>query len=291
MSKIPDIESLVASEKEYPDKQYPARAPAHMFDLVETVGQQAEIKVVGVGGGGGNAIDYMVEGNFDGVEFISVNTDLQTLSRSGANVLLQIGGSLTKGLGAGANPDVGRQAAIDDRSRIADALSGADMVFVTAGMGGGTGTGAAPVVAQVAREQGALAVAVVTKPFPFEGIKRMRIAERGIHELSDHVDSLIVIPNERVLEVMGKQTTLMEAFVRANEVLLNAVQGISELITRPGLINVDFADVRTVMSEMGMAVMGSATASGADRAADAARNAVSSPFLEDTGIAGAGDCW
>jgi len=258
-----------------------------MFNVVDSVDQQAEIKVIGLGGGGGNAIDYMVEGSFDGVEFISANTDLQTLSRSGANVLLQIGRNLTKGLGAGADPDVGHQAAVEDRDRIADALSGADMVFVTAGMGGGTGTGAAPVVAQVAREQGALAVAVVTKPFPFEGAKRMRIAEQGICELSEHVDSLIVIPNARVLEIMGKQTTLLEAFVRANEVLLNAVQGISELITRPGLINVDFADVRTVMSEMGMAMMGSATASGVGRAADAARSAVSSPLLEDTSVAGA----
>lgn len=277
----------IGGEKEHSGKQYSTRAPSHLFDLVETVGRQAEIKVVGVGGGGNNAIDYMVEGSFDGVEFISVNTDLQTLSRSGANVLLQIGGSLTKGLGAGADPDVGRQAATEDRERIADALSGADMVFITAGMGGGTGTGAAPVVAQVAREQGALAVAVVTKPFPFEGVKRMRVAEQGICQLSEYVDSLIVIPNARVLEVMGKQASLMEAFARANEVLLNAVQGISELITRPGLINVDFADVRTVMLEMGMAVMGSATASGADRAADAARSAVSSPLLEDTSIAGA----
>jgi cell division protein FtsZ len=287
MSNIPDIKSLVASEKKSRGKQYRTRTPSQNFDLLETFEQQAEIKVIGVGGGGGNAIDYMVEGNFDGVEFISANTDLQTLSRSGANVLLQIGGSLTKGLGAGANPDVGRQAAVEDRDRIADALSGADMVFITAGMGGGTGTGAAPVVARIAREQGALAVAVVTKPFPFEGARRMRVAEQGIGELSEHVDSLIVIPNARVLEVMGKQTSLMEAFVRANEVLLNAVQGISELITRPGLINVDFADVRTVMSKMGMAVMGSATASGAGRAADAARSAVSSPLLEDTSIAGA----
>ncbi len=287
MSNIPDIKSLIASEKKGRGKHYRTRVPSHMFDLVRNPDQQAEIKVIGVGGGGGNAIDYMVEGSFDGVEFISANTDLQTLSRSGANVLLQIGGSLTKGLGAGANPDVGRQAAVEDRDRITDALSGADMVFITAGMGGGTGTGAAPVVARIAREQGALAVAVVTKPFPFEGARRMRVAEQGICELSQHVDSLIVIPNARVLEVMGKQISLMEAFVRANEILLNAVQGISELITRPGLINVDFADVRTVMSKMGMAVMGSATASGADRAADAARSAVSSPLLEDTSIAGA----
>ena len=279
--------SSVANQNEYPGKQYSIRTSKPMFDLVETVGQQAEIKVIGVGGGGGNAVDHMLEDRFDGVEFINVNTDVQTLSRSRANVLLQIGGSLTKGLGAGSNPDVGRQAAMEDRDRIADALSGADMVFITAGMGGGTGTGAAPVVAQVAREQGALAVAVVTKPFPFEGAKRMHIAEHGIRELSEYVDSLIVIPNERVLEVMGKQATLLEAFARVNDVLMNAVQGISELITRPGLINVDFADVRTVMSEMGMAMMGSATASGVDRAVDAARNAVSSPLLEDSSIAGA----
>jgi cell division protein FtsZ len=258
-----------------------------MFELLDTVGQQAQIKVIGVGGGGGNAVDHMLEAHIEGVEFISTNTDVQTLNRSKANVLLQIGGNLTKGLGAGSSPDVGRQAAMEDRDRIADALAGADMVFITAGMGGGTGTGAAPIVAQVAREQGALAVAIVTKPFPFEGGKRMRIAEHGIRELSEYVDSLITIPNERVLEVMGKQATLLDAFARANEVLLNAVQGISELITRPGLINVDFADVRTVMSEMGMAMMGSATASGVDRAADAARNAVSSPLLEDTSIAGA----
>lgn len=258
-----------------------------MFELLDTVGQQAQIKVIGVGGGGGNAVDHMLEAHIEGVEFISTNTDVQTLNRSKADILLQIGGNLTKGLGAGSSPDVGRQAAMEDRDRIADALAGADMVFITAGMGGGTGTGAAPVVAQVAREQGALAVAVVTKPFPFEGGKRMRIADHGIRELSEHVDSLITIPNERVLEVMGKQATLLDAFARANEVLLNAVQGISELITRPGLINVDFADVRTVMSEMGMAMMGSATASGVDRAAEAARNAVSSPLLEDTSIAGA----
>jgi len=279
------------------DNQYPAEFGGGsartqndgkpMFELVDTVGQQAKIKVIGVGGGGGNAVDHMLEAQIEGVDFISTNTDVQTLNRSRANILLQIGGNLTKGLGAGSSPDVGRQAAMEDRDRIAEALAGADMVFITAGMGGGTGTGAAPIVAQVAREQGALAVAVVTKPFPFEGGKRTRIADQGIRELSEQVDSLITIPNERVLEVMGKQASLLDAFARANQVLLNAVQGISELITRPGLINVDFADVRTVMSEMGMAMMGSATASGVDRAADAARNAVSSPLLEDTNIAGA----
>jgi cell division protein FtsZ len=274
-----------SSGSDNPAQLYTESKP--MFEILDTVGQQAQIKVIGVGGGGGNAVDHMLEAHIEGVEFISANTDVQTLNRSKANVLLQIGGNLTKGLGAGSSPDVGRQAAMEDRDRIAEALSGADMVFITAGMGGGTGTGAAPIVAQIAREQGALAVAVVTKPFPFEGAKRSRVAEHGIRELSEHVDSLITIPNERVLEVMGKQATLLDAFARANEVLLNAVQGISELITRPGLINVDFADVRTVMSEMGMAMMGSATASGVDRAMDAARNAVSSPLLEDTSIAGA----
>ncbi len=258
-----------------------------MFELVDTVDQQAVIKVVGVGGGGGNAVDHMVSANIDGVEFINANTDAQTLNRSNADTILQLGANLTKGLGAGANPEIGRQAAMEDRDRIAEAIQGADMVFITAGMGGGTGTGAAPIVAQIAREQGALTVAVITKPFPFEGGKRMSVADNGIRELSEHVDSLITIPNERVLDVMGKQATLLEAFAKANEVLRNAVQGISELITRPGLINVDFADVRTVMAEMGMAMMGSATATGIDRAADAARAAVSSPLLEDTHISGA----
>jgi cell division protein FtsZ len=258
-----------------------------MFEILDTVGQQAVIKVVGVGGGGGNAVDHMVAANIEGVDFVNANTDAQTLNRSSASTILQLGGNLTKGLGAGANPEIGRQAAMEDRDRIADALDGADMVFITAGMGGGTGTGAAPIVAQIAREKGALTVAVITKPFPFEGGKRMSIAEQGIRELGEYVDSLITIPNERVLEVMGKQASLLDAFAKANEVLLNAVQGISELITRPGLINVDFADVRTVMSEMGFAMMGSAAASGVDRATDAARAAISSPLLEDTNIAGA----
>lgn len=258
-----------------------------MFELLDTIGQQAVIKVIGVGGGGGNAVDHMVSANIEGVDFVNANTDAQMLGRSNANTILQLGANLTKGLGAGANPDVGRQAAMEDRDRIAEALEGADMVFITAGMGGGTGTGATPIVAQIAREKGALTVAVVTKPFPFEGGKRMSIAEQGMRELSDYVDSLITIPNERVLEVMGKQATLLEAFAKANEVLLNAVQGISELITRPGLINVDFADVRTVMSEMGMAMMGSASATGVDRATGAAHAAISSPLLEDTNIAGA----
>ncbi len=258
-----------------------------MFELIDTVDQQAVIKVVGIGGGGGNAVDHMVSASIEGVEFINANTDVQSLNRTNADTILQLGANLTKGLGAGANPEIGRQAAMEDRDRIAEAIQGADMVFITAGMGGGTGTGAAPIVAQIAREQGALTVAVITKPFPFEGGKRMSVAATGIDELSEYVDSLITIPNERVLDVMGKQATLLEAFAKANEVLRNAVQGISELITRPGLINVDFADVRTVMAEMGMAMMGSATATGIERAADAARSAVSSPLLEDTRISGA----
>lgn len=258
-----------------------------MFELVDTAGQQAVMKVIGVGGGGGNAVDHMLDCDIDGVEFINANTDVQTLNRSKAQTILQLGASLTKGLGAGANPDTGRQAALEDRDRIAEVLKGADMVFITAGMGGGTGTGAAPIIAEIAREQGALAVAVVTKPFQFEGARRMELAEAGIKELAHHVDSLITIPNSKVLEVMGKQASLLEAFAKANEVLLNAVQGISELITRPGLINVDFADVRTVMAETGMAMMGSATATGVDRATDAARAAISSPLLEDIDISGA----
>jgi cell division protein FtsZ len=258
-----------------------------MFELIDTVDQQAVIKVVGIGGGGGNAVDHMVSASIEGVEFINANTDVQSLNRTNADTILQLGANLTKGLGAGANPDIGRQAAMEDRDRIAESIQGADMVFITAGMGGGTGTGAAPIVAQIAREQGALTVAVITKPFPFEGGKRMSVAATGIEELTEYVDSLITIPNERVLDVMGKQATLLEAFAKANEVLRNAVQGISELITRPGLINVDFADVRTVMAEMGMAMMGSATAAGIERATEAARSAVSSPLLEDTHISGA----
>ncbi len=257
-----------------------------MFEL-ETVGQQAVIKVIGIGGGGGNAVDHMLTANLEGVDFINANTDAQALKRSDALTILQLGESLTKGLGAGANPDVGRQAAMEDRDRVSEALGSADMVFLTAGMGGGTGTGAAPIIAQIAREKGILTVAVVTKPFPFEGRKRADIAERGIQELGEYVDSLITIPNAKVLEVMGKQASLLDAFAKANEVLLNAVQGISELITRPGLINLDFADVRTVMAEMGMAMMGSSTATGDDRAIEAARAAVSSPLLEDVNINGA----
>ncbi|NKB75927.1 MAG: cell division protein FtsZ [Gammaproteobacteria bacterium] len=258
-----------------------------MFELVDAVGQQAVIKVIGVGGGGGNAVEHMLTADLEGVEFISANTDAQMLARSNAPTVLQLGEGLTKGLGAGANPEVGRQAAVEDRDRIAEAINGADMIFITAGLGGGTGTGAAPVIAELAREKGILTVAVVTKPFPFEGKKRMKYAEQGIAELQDQVDSLIIIPNEKVLAVMGQNATLVDAFNKANEVLFNAVQGISELITRPGLINVDFADVRTVMSEMGMAMMGSATVSGENRALEAAKKAISSPLLEDINLYGA----
>ncbi|MEE8388452.1 MAG: cell division protein FtsZ [Acidiferrobacterales bacterium] len=258
-----------------------------MFELMDTYGQQAVIKVIGVGGGGGNAVDYMVEANIEGVEFINANTDSQALSKSGAHTILQLGTNLTKGLGCGADPNIGRQAAVEDRERIAEVLEGADMVFITAGMGGGTGTGAAPVVAQVARDLGILTVAVVTKPFPFEGSKRMGIAEQGVKELGEYVDSIITIPNDKLLTVLGKEATLLDAFGKANEVLQGAVQGIAELITRSGLINVDFADVRTVMSEMGMAMMGSAVASGDNRATEAALAAISSPLLEDINISGA----
>lgn len=258
-----------------------------MFELVDSVGSQAVIKVIGVGGGGGNAVDHMMKTTIDGVDFINANTDAQVLDTSTAETTLQLGEALTKGLGAGANPEIGRQAAMEDRDRIAEAIDGADMVFITAGMGGGTGTGAAPVVAELAREKGILTVAVVTKPFKFEGARRMKLADAGIEELKQQVDSLITIPNERVLEYMGGDATMIEAFAQANEVLQNAVQGISELITRPGLINVDFADVKTVMSAMGMAMMGSASAVGANRAEEAAQKAISSPLLEDTDLHGA----
>jgi len=258
-----------------------------MFELISATGQQEVIKVVGVGGGGCNAVDYMVECGIEGVEFISSNTDVKVLHKTLAPLSLQLGEALTRGLGAGANPDIGRQAAMENRDRIAEALANADMVFITAGMGGGTGTGAAPVIAQLAKEQGILTVAVVTKPFAFEGSRRMRIAEAGIEELGRTVDSLITIPNEKLTQVLAKQITLQNAFAAANQVLFNAVQGISDLITHPGEINIDFADVRTVMSETGMAMMGSATASGKDRAAEAARAAVSSPLLEDIDITGA----
>ncbi len=258
-----------------------------MFELMDTYDQQAVIKVIGVGGGGGNAVDHMLQANIDGVEFINVNTDAQALKKSDARTILQLGASITKGLGCGADPSIGRQAAIDDRERIAEVLNGADMVFITAGMGGGTGTGGAPVVSQVARDLGILTVAIVTKPFPFEGKKRMAVAEQGVKDLGEYVDSIITIPNEKLLTVLGKEASLLDAFSKANQVLQGAVQGIAELITRPGLINVDFADVRTVMSEMGMAMMGSATATGEDRATEAAVAAVSSPLLEDINISGA----
>lgn len=259
-----------------------------MYELVDTVGLQAVIKVIGVGGGGGNAVDHMVKGNIEGVDFISANTDAQVLKRSVASTTLQLGETLTKGLGAGANPDIGKQAAMEDRDQIAEAIEGADMLFITAGMGGGTGTGAAPVVAELAREKGILTVAVVTKPFPFEGKKRMALAEKGIEELKGCVDSLITIPNQKLLSYMGSDVCVDDAFAAANQVLLNAVQGISELITCPGIMNVDFADVRTVMSERGMAMISSATAAGTNRAEEAAHKAISSPLLEDTDLNGAG---
>lgn len=258
-----------------------------MFELLDTCGQSAVIKVIGVGGGGGNAVQHMVDGNIEGVDFICANTDAQALKSMVARTTLQIGSTITKGLGAGANPDIGRQAAHDDRERIQEIIEGSDMLFITAGMGGGTGTGAAPVVAQVAKELGILTVAVVTKPFPFEGNKRMHVANNGIKELGQYVDSLITIPNEKLLSVLGKQISLLDAFKSANDVLLGAVQGIAELITRPGLINVDFADVRTVMSEMGMAMMGSGCAKGEDRAREAAEAAIASPLLEDVNLMGA----
>jgi len=257
------------------------------FELIDTYTENAVIKVIGVGGGGGNALEHMVGNQIEGVDFISANTDAQALRKSSATTQLQLGTDITKGLGAGANPDVGRQAALEDRERIMEVISGADMVFITAGMGGGTGTGAAPIVAQVAKEMGILTVAVVTRPFPFEGGKRLKVAQAGIEELGQHVDSLITIPNEKLLKVLGKDMTLLNAFKAANDVLLGAVQGIAELITREGMINVDFADVRTVMSEMGMAMMGTGHASGEHRASEAAKLAVSSPLLEDVDLAGA----
>mgnify|MGYP001813551533 FL=1 len=258
-----------------------------MFELMDTHSQSAVIKVIGVGGGGGNAVGHMVETGIEGVDFICANTDSQALKGSRVRTSLQIGCNITKGLGAGSDPDIGRQAAMEDRDRIHEAIEGADMLFITAGMGGGTGTGAAPIVAQVAKELGILTVAVVTKPFTMEGGKRMHIAEHGIRELGKYVDSLITIPNEKLLTVLGGETTLLDAFKSANQVLQGAVQGIAELITRPGLINVDFADVRTVMSEMGMAMMGTGVSSGEDRAREAAESAVSSPLLEDINLAGA----
>ncbi len=258
-----------------------------MFELVDNVPQNAVIKVVGVGGGGGNAVKHMIHNQVEGVDFVCANTDAQALKDIDARTVLQLGNNMTKGLGAGANPDIGRQAAMEDRERIAEVLRGADMVFITAGMGGGTGTGGAPVVAEIARELGILTVAVVTKPFEFEGRKRMATAEEGIKQLQDRVDSLITIPNNKLLSVLGKTTSLLDAFKAANDVLLGAVQGIADLIIRPGMINVDFADVRTVMSEMGMAMMGSGTAKGENRAREAAEAAIRSPLLEDINLQGA----
>lgn len=258
-----------------------------MFELMDTYTQNAVIKVLGVGGGGGNAVEHMVAGNIEGVDFITANTDAQALKKSSAKTVLQLGADITKGLGAGADPEIGQKAALEDRERIIEIIDGADMLFITAGMGGGTGTGAAPVVAHVAKELGILTVAVVTRPFSFEGNKRNDVADVGIKELGQYVDSLITIPNEKLLQVLGKNVSLLQAFASANDVLLGAVQGIAELITRPGLINVDFADVRTVMSEMGMAMMGSGKAIGEDRAREAAEIAVASPLLEDIDLAGA----
>lgn len=257
-----------------------------MFEIMEKDSQEAVIKVIGVGGCGGNAIEHMITKNLNGVEFICANTDMQALKKSNAGTILQIGSEITKGLGAGAKPEIGRDAALEDRDRIAEAIEGADMLFITAGMGGGTGTGAGPIIAEVAKEMGILTVAVVTKPFAFEG-KRTKVAVEGLEELSQHVDSLIVIPNEKLMEVLGEDVPFLEAFRAANDVLHNAVSGIAEIINCPGLVNVDFADVRTVMSEMGMAMMGSAEASGPERARIAAEQAVASPLLEDVNLANA----
>jgi len=258
-----------------------------MFELMDAHSQSAVIKVIGVGGGGGNAVKHMASCGIDGVDFICANTDRQALLNANVKTTLQIGCNITKGLGAGANPEIGYQAAMEDRERIGELIEGADMLFITAGLGGGTGTGAAPVIAQIAKEQGILTVAVVTKPFEMEGAKRLAVAEQGMQELAKSVDSLITVPNEKLLSVLGSDTTLLDGFKSANEVLQGAVQGIAELITCPGEINLDFADVRTVMSEMGMAMMGAGMASGEDRAREAAEAAVSSPLLEDINLAGA----
>ncbi|MBI2345850.1 MAG: cell division protein FtsZ [Deltaproteobacteria bacterium] len=258
-----------------------------MFELVEQVRQGAKIKVIGVGGAGGNAINTMIRDRLEGVDFIAANTDLQALKTNGSPQKIQLGRELTKGLGAGANPEIGKQAALEDQRAIADSLMGADMVFITAGMGGGTGTGAAPVVAKIAKECGALSVAVVTKPFAFEGKRRARLAEEGIAQLREAVDTLITIPNEKLVGIAGKETTVLATFKMADEVLLHAVKGISDLITVQGLINLDFADVRTVMNEMGMALMGTGIGTGENRAIDAATKAISSPLLENVSIRGA----
>ena len=257
-----------------------------MFEIMEAQSQDAVIKVIGVGGCGGNAVDHMIEQGVLGVEFIVINTDAQALKRSKARTQLQIGANITKGLGAGAKPSVGQAAAEEDRERIKEMIMGANMVFITAGMGGGTGTGAAPIVAQIAKELDILTVAVVTKPFTYEG-NRMRYAKAGIEALSEYVDSLIIVPNAKLMEVLGSDITVPEAFKAANGVLQGAVAGIAEVINVPGLINVDFADVRTVMSENGMAMMGSAIASGPDRARAAAERAIASPLLEDVDMSGA----
>ncbi len=258
-----------------------------MFELMDSYSQSAVIKVLGVGGGGGNAVTHMLSTGIEGVDFMCINTDAQALKHSKIKTALQIGSNITKGLGAGADPEIGRQAAMEDRDRIIELIEGCDMLFITAGMGGGTGTGAAPIVAQIAKELGILTVAVVTRPFEMEGSKRALIADHGMAELARHVDSLITIPNQKLLTVLGPKTTLLDAFRQANSVLQGAVQGIAELITRPGLINVDFADVRTVMAETGMAMMGSGVGRGESRARDAAEAAVSSPLLEDVNLAGA----
>jgi len=257
------------------------------YELMDMCTENAVIKVIGVGGGGGNAVSHMVGSNIEGVEFICANTDAQALRKLGVGTIIQLGLELTKGLGAGTNPEVGRQAAGENKDRIREVLEGADMVFLTAGMGGGTGTGAIPVIAEIARGMGILTVAVVTKPFLFEGKKKMAIAEQGIAELEKYVDSLITIPNQKLLPVLGNNVSLMNAFKAANDVLLDAVQGITELIVHPGMINVDFADVRTVMSGMGAAIMGIGSATGEHRAREAAEKAIACPLLEDINLQGA----
>lgn len=258
-----------------------------MFELVDNIPQSAVIKVIGVGGGGGNAVNHMAKSNIEGVEFICANTDAQALKNVGARTVLQLGTAVTKGLGAGTNPEIGRMAAQEDRDRIAEVLTGTDMVFIATGMGGGTGTGAAPIIAEVAREMGILTVAVVTRPFPFEGRRRMQVADEGIRALAENVDSLITIPNEKLLTILGKDASLMSAFAKADDVLTGAVRGISDIIKRPGMMNVDFADVKTVMSEMGMAMMGTGCASGPNRAREATEEAIRNPLLEDVNLQGA----
>ncbi len=258
-----------------------------MFEFDESIDQQAKIKVIGVGGGGGNAVNTMILSHVEGVEFFTANTDAQALKNSKAPMKIQLGSTLTKGLGAGANPEMGREAALEDKARLAELLDGADMVFIAAGLGGGTGTGAAPVIAEVAKECGALTVGVMTKPFTREGKQRMKKADQGVDALKDVVDSLIVIPNDRLLGLAGKNMSILDAFKPSDDVLRQAVQGISDLITTSGLINVDFADVKSIMSERGMAMMGIGAADGEKRAADAAQQAISSPLLEDIDISGA----